>query len=182
MFVPLATNAGYTDIKKKQIKNDTEEIEGEGDNDSKDMAKPNIEELKKQQQRKDTTNKKSLKINIKVNIEENEKEIEKIKTQMNQEKYYNTYYCTLDDVKKRCFMYNPKNILIKRFFSHIFYRSLFYCKAFMIIKNRYINSFPTANIENKQLNYPSKIKNFSNILEPKLFLKKDVLCIIQKIY
>ena len=173
MFVPLATNAGYTDIKKKQIKNDTEEIEGEGDNDLKDMAKPNIEELKKQQQRKDTTSKKSLKINIKVNIEENEKEIEKIKTQMNQEKYYNTYYCTLDDVKKRCFMYNPKNILIKRFFSHIFYRSLFYCKAFMIIKNRYINSFPTANIENKQLNYPSKIKNFSNILEPKLFLKKD---------
>ena len=92
---------------------------------------------------------------------------------MNNERFYNTYFCSLDDIKKRCFINNPKNVLIKRLFSHIFYKSLFHCKAFMLIKNRYLNTFPEANIENKQLNYPSKMKNFSNIFEPKLFLKKD---------
>ena len=116
---------------------------------------------------------KNIKINIKTNQEINELEVEKIKYSMNYETYYSTYYCFLDDIKKRCFMYNPKNILIKRFFSHIFYRSFFNCKAFILIKNIYLNSFPKANVENKQLNYPSKIKNFSNIYEPKLFLRKN---------
>ena len=92
---------------------------------------------------------------------------------MNTEKYYSTYYTFMDDINKRCFLYNPKNILIKRFFSHIFYKSLFHCKTFMLIKNNYLNSFPKANIENKQLNYPTKLKNYSNIYQPKLFLKKD---------
>ena len=114
-----------------------------------------------------------IKVNIKTNKEINEQEIKKIKSDMKQEKYCDDYYTFLDDIKSRCFIYNPKNVLIKRFFAHIFHKSLFYCKAFMCIKNKYLNLFPEANMENKQLNYPSKIKNFSNIYEPKLFLKQN---------
>ena len=79
----------------------------------------------------------------------------------------------LDDVRNKCFIYNPKNMLIKRIFAHIYYNLLFYDKAFMYIKNKYLNLFPDSNINTKQLNYPSKMKNFSNFYEPKLFLKKD---------
>ena len=79
----------------------------------------------------------------------------------------------LDDIKNKCFIYNPKNLLIKRIFSHVYYNLLFYDNAFMYIKNKYFRGFPEANLNTKQLNYPSKIKNFSNIYEPKLFLRKD---------
>ena len=121
-------------------------------------------------------NEKEAKINIRSKIELDLKtniiEISKIKNNMSKEKYYNTYYTFFDDIENRYLLFNPKNILIKRFFSHIFYKSLFHCKAFIILKNKYLISFPEANVENKQLNYPSKIKNFSNIYEPKLFFKK----------
>ena len=112
----------------------------------------NIQEPKKLS-KKETMTKSDAKINIntKIGIKANESEIEKIKKGMNNERFYNTYFCSLDDIKKRCFIYNPKNVLIKRLFSHIFYQSLFYCKAFILIKNRYLNTFPEANIENKQL-------------------------------
>ena len=137
-----------------------------------DYVKLNIETTKKNNLNENIT-KPTINPNIKVNIKENELEIEKIKNSLNNQKYYNTYFSFFDDIKRRCFIYNPKNVLIKRLFSHIFYKSLFHCKAFMLIKNRYLNTFTEANVENKQLNYPSKIKNFSNILEPKLFLRKD---------
>ena len=139
---------------------------------SEDSSKSNIDEAKKNQI-KEMLPKRNIKLNLKINVEENEQEIEKIKNNMEKEKYFYTYYCFLDDVKKRCFIYNPKNILIKRLFSHIFYKSLFHCKAFMLIKNKYLNAFPSVNVENKQFDYPTKMKNFSNIMEPKLFLKKD---------
>ena len=158
IYIPLANIAGYESLIKKEKKNN----EKLNNNDSQENQKQNI-----------LNPKKNIKVNIKVNLEANEKEIENIKNNMRKEKYFNTYYCFLDDIKNRCFIYNPKNILIKRFFSHIFYRSIFYCKAFMLIKNKYFGAFPSANIENKQLNYPSKLKNFSNIMEPKLFLKKN---------
>ena len=115
----------------------------------------------------------NIKINIKTNFDINNQEIEKIKHELNKEKYYNNYYCILDNIKNRCFFQNPKNIFIKRKFSHLFYKSLFDCKAFKIIKNKYLNLFPQANAYNKQLNYPSKIKNFSDSIGPKLFLRKN---------
>ena len=160
----LSSLSGY-----KMTKTITKTINGDSNITSPEM---NIDESKKLN-RKEINEKSNIKLNIKVNLEENELEIENIKTKLNQQKHYSNYYCFLDDIKKRCFIYNPKNQLIKRLFSHIFYKSLFHCEAFMLIKNKYFNTFPEANVENKQLNYPTKIKNFSNILEPKLFLKKD---------
>ena len=102
-----------------------------------------------------------------------EEELNKIKKNINSKKYINHYYTFLDNIKNRCFIYNPKNTFIKRIFSHIYYNLLFYDKSFMYIKNKYLRAFPSANIYSKQINYPSKIKNFSNIYEPKIFLKKD---------
>ena len=157
LFVQIANISGYKNLIKNEANADSSN---------------NVDSQEALKQR-NIISKKTTRMNTKVNFEYNEQEIEKLKNNMSKEKYYNTYFTFLDDIKKRCFIYNPKNILIKRFFSHIFYRSLFYCKAFMLIKNRYLNSFPEANIENKQLDYPSKLKNFSNIMEPKLFLKKD---------
>jgi hypothetical protein len=155
-----------------KIENNTEKMK-KNNNENKDDIIPNYVIDNPKKKRRESSPNKNIKVNIKTNIEENNLEIEKIKNSMNNEKYYNSYYCFLDDIKERCFLYNPKNILIKRMFSHIFYKSIFHCKAFMLIKNIYLNTFPQSNIENKQLNYPSKVKNFSNILEPKLFLKKD---------
>ena len=154
-----------------KIENNSEKMKNNNENKDDIISNYVIDNPKKK--RKESSPNKNIKVNIKTNIEENNLEIEKIKNAMNNEKYYNSYYCFLDDIKERCFLYNPKNILIKRLFSHIFYKSIFHCKAFMLIKNIYLNTFPQSNIENKQLNYPSKVKNFSNILEPKLFLKKD---------
>ena len=112
-------------------------------------------------------------IKIKSNLDFNGKELEKIKKDLYKDKYYNDYYCDLDDIKNRCLIENPKSVFIKRNFSHIFYKSLFYCKAFKMIKNIYLTVFPQANAANKQLNYPSKLKNYSDSLGPKLFLRKN---------
>ena len=90
-----------------------------------------------------------------------------------QKKLHEETFFTLDDVRNKCFIYNPKNLFIKRIFSHIYYKLIFYDKAFMYIKNKYLRQFKKANINTKQLNFPSKVKNFSNFFEPKLFLRKD---------
>ena len=102
-----------------------------------------------------------------------EEKMKNIKENLSTNKYMNHYFCFFDDIKNKCFIYNPKNILIKIIFSHIYYNLIFYDKAFMYVKNKYLRHFPTANKFTKQLNYPSKIKNFSNYYEPKIFLRKD---------
>ena len=159
IYSTMATFSGYEN--NLEIVKKNEEVEEDKNNIETQEDKIPIKE------------KKIIKVNIKVNTEINELEITKIKNNIYQEKYYNDYYCFLDDIKSRCFIYNPKNVLIKRFFAHIFHKALFHCKAFVTIKNKYLNLFPDANIENKQLNYPSKIKNFANVYEPKLFLRKN---------
>ena len=113
---------------------------------------------------------KSIKSKQSKNIEINEKELEIIKKNIINK---DDYFCFLDDINNRCFIYSPKNMLIKRIFSHIYYNLLFYDNMFLYVKNKYLTTFPSANMETKQLNYPSKIKNFSNFIEPKIFLKKD---------
>ena len=120
IYIPLANIAGYESLIKKKKKNN----EKLNNNDSQENQKQNI-----------LNPKKNIKINIKVNLEANEKEIENIKNNMRKEKYFNTYYCFLDDIKNRCFIYNPKNILIKRFFSHIFYRLVLFHQQILKISN-----------------------------------------------
>ena len=155
--------------KKDKKKNKTNEI----DIHNIDVKKIDASEIKTNNDNTDTNSGQKLKYDIKANLEINEKEIEKIKNDLSKDKYYNDYYCNLDDINARLRIENPKNVFIKRNFSHIFYKSLFYCKAFKKIKNIYLTIFPKANAVNKQLNYPSKVKNFSDSLGPKLFLRKN---------
>ena len=161
LYRVIASHIGYKyDFEKKLKKNKT---------DKKDKQK----DIKKTNEQNNSKLEQVIKVNLKTNPEINKQEIEKIKNELNKDKYYNNYYCNLDNIKNRCFIQNPKNIFIKRSFSHIFYKSLFNCKAFKIIKIKYLNLFPQANAFNKQLNYPSKIKNFSDSIGPKLFLRKN---------
>ena len=181
IYFVLETISGFKiEKKKKEIKENVPEEEN-NDNNEDGKNKNKIDDSKKQPRKDPISNKLNIKINFKPNFEINEEEIKKIKAHLDEQKYYNTYFTFLDDIKRRCFIYNPKNILIKRFFSHLFYKSIFHCNAFMLIKNIYLNSFPEAIVGNKQLNYPSKLKNFSNLYEPKLFLKKD-FCFYKKVF
>ena len=168
LYTKISGYVGYTNnYEKKGFENKNKKA------DKKDKKNDIIETNRTTNEDKDKDQEKSLKINIKADLETNAKEIEKIKKDLSKDKYYNDFYCDLDDIKNRCRIENPKSVFIKRNFSHIFYKSLFYCKAFKIIKNIYLTMFPQANAANKQLNYPSKIKNFSDTIGPKLFLRKN---------
>ena len=157
---------------KFKIKKNKTDKKDKKKNNINDIINMDLDDLKKYEN-KYNNSEQTIKINIKTNLAINEQEIEKIKNDLRKDKYYNDYFCNLDDIKNRCRIGNPKSVFIKRNFSHIFYKSLFYCKAFKIIKNIYLTIFPQANVKNKQLNYPSKIKNYSDSLGPKLFLKKN---------
>ena len=71
---------------------------------------------------------------------------------------------------------NPKNFFLKIKFSNVYKDILFYNKTFIDIKKIY--SYKLRNEEgfvrdSKQKNYPTSQKNFSNFLEPRIFLKRD---------
>ena len=68
---------------------------------------------------------------------------------------------------------NPKNEFFFKTFSHSFIDIFFYNKPFINLKNFYISNFKTGR-ENKALNYPSRLKNFSNKFECPLFLTQDL--------
>ena len=46
-----------------------------------------------------------------------------------QKKLHEETFFTLNDVRNKCFIYNPKNLFIKRIFSHIYYKLIFYDKV-----------------------------------------------------
>ena len=56
-------------------------------------------------------------------------------------------------------------------FSIYFFDSFFNNEQFKIMKNYYLQNFNGIQETTKVLDYPSKIKNFNNGLEPNLFLK-----------
>ena len=73
------------------------------------------------------------------------------------------------------YLFNVKRDLMKNIFSLNFLDTIFNDKAFIILKKEFFKTYGqsleglTENIH--YLNYPTKIKNFSNGLEPSLFLK-----------
>ena len=71
---------------------------------------------------------------------------------------------------------NPKNFFLKIKFSNVYKDILFFNKTFIKIKKFY--SYLLRNEEglvkeSKQKNYPTSQKNYSNFLEPRIFLKRD---------
>ena len=73
------------------------------------------------------------------------------------------------------YLFNVKRDLMKNIFSLNFLDTIFNDKTFIILKKEFFKTYGqsleglTENIH--YLNYPTKIKNFSNGLEPSLFLK-----------
>ena len=65
---------------------------------------------------------------------------------------------------------------MKKIFSNIFKNVIFKDRKFQKLKYLYISRFSDKLgffIKTKHLEYPTKEKNFSNSLEPKIFFKRD---------
>ena len=70
-----------------------------------------------------------------------------------------------------CFIFNVKKELMMTVFSLYFFDSFFNNETFKILKNYYFKVFKGIQKSTKLLDYPTKVKNFKNSLEPMLFLK-----------
>ena len=70
-----------------------------------------------------------------------------------------------------CYLRNAKKELMMNIFSIFFVDSFFNNEQFKIMKYYYLQNFDGIQKSTKLLDYPSKIKNFNNGLEPNLFLK-----------
>ena len=81
----------------------------------------------------------------------------------------------LELIEKKNIIFNPKNFFFKKIFAQIYQNLIFNDNIFKSIKLAYLLTFRKFNIckETKQFNYPVKQKNFSNSIEPKIFLRKN---------
>ena len=77
---------------------------------------------------------------------------------------------------------NPKKEFMKKIFGIYFSESFFENTTFKTLKNIYLNKFKLSDSNTKLLNYPSKVKHFSNGLEPPNFLKDNNKFFISKIF
>ena len=80
---------------------------------------------------------------------------------------YTNYFNEPDE----CFLKNPKKELMMTIFSLYFFDAFFKNNNFKLMKNYYLQNFEGIQKSTKLLDYPSKIKNFNNGLDPCLFLK-----------
>ena len=86
------------------------------------------------------------------------------------------FFSTFERIKKGNIIYNPKQYFLKIRFSNVFKNILFNDKIFNYVRLCYLikyRKYKNINKELKQINYPSKQKNFSNILEPQMFLRRN---------
>ena len=80
------------------------------------------------------------------------------------------------------FILNPKKELMMNVFSIYFFDSFFINDNFITMKNYYIQNFEGIQKSTKLLDFPTKIKNYNNGLEPCLFLKPFSTFFIQKVF
>ena len=93
-----------------------------------------------------------------------EKEIDKI------------FLSSFEIIKKNNIIYNPKNYYFKIIFAQIFRDIIFNDKTFKSLKLSFFSKYKQyerLEKESKQMNYPTKQKNFSNAFEPRIFLRRD---------
>ena len=79
-------------------------------------------------------------------------------------------------IKEKYLILNPRNFFFKKIFSEVYKDLIFKNKTFIDIKNIYIminKNRKGFTRETKQLDYPSRQKNFSNFLEPRIFIRRD---------
>ena len=88
----------------------------------------------------------------------------------------NALFNSIESIDKNYIIYKPKKYFFNIIFSEIYKNLAYNDKTFKKIKNTYLIKFrysKDVHKESKQTNYPTKQKNFSNILEPRIFLKRD---------
>ena len=86
------------------------------------------------------------------------------------------FYSSFEMFTKNNIIFNPKKLFFKIIFPLAFKDMIFNDRAFRDIKLTFLLKFRNNNNlikETKQMPYPVKQKNFSNFLEPKIFLKRD---------
>ena len=79
-------------------------------------------------------------------------------------------------IKENYTILNPRNFFFKKIFSDIYKDFMFENKSFLDIKNIYLMKYRKREgltRESKQINYPTRQKNYSNFLEPRIFLRRD---------
>ena len=90
--------------------------------------------------------------------------------------FENKCFLTFDKLVRENVILNPKNNFLKIVFSSAFKDIFFKDKIFQKIKYSFSCKYRKNigfELRTKQLEYPSKEKNFSNSLEPKSFLRRD---------
>ena len=87
----------------------------------------------------------------------------------------NEYFSKFQLIKKSSNIYRPRNYFFKIVFSEIYKNLIFNDNIFKLIKLQYLSTYRTnnINISTKQIAFPVKQKNFSNSVEPKIFLRKN---------
>ena len=85
-------------------------------------------------------------------------------------------YNSFELIKSKNIIFSPKNYFFKIIFAEIYKNIMFNDKTFKLIRSIYLlqkREFRELNRDTKQINYPTIQKNFSNSLEPKIFLRRD---------
>ena len=77
----------------------------------------------------------------------------------------------LNDIDK-LLLKNPKKEIMNNIFSLYYIDIFYYNEAFCKMRDYYINKFKSTNPFTKVIDFPSKLKNYSNNLESPLFIKQ----------
>ena len=142
------------------------------------------------EEKKDNISNEILLINIDNNINNNIENKKKEKDEKNDDndeipllelKNELFSHIIFDDINKE-YIKNIKKELMKNIFGIYFEESFYNNKTFQKMKNYYLNIYDDTKSETKLLNYPSKIKSFTNGLDIPLFLKEDNKFFITKLF
>lgn len=109
--------------------------------------------------------------NLEEELNNNDKSLE-----LPEEKDEKEFYSAFTKINNESIIYSPKNYFLKIIFSEAFKNLIFNDDTFKLIRATYLTKFRTyndINKESKQMNYPTKQKNYSNSIEPKIFLRRD---------
>ena len=160
--------------KEKKIDNNNNDINidnnlniNEFNNIKEPIIKENIIEKKENEINENINIDQNIIINIDDNYIDNKKsEINEI----NISEHINSIYF-FEDIDKN-YVINYKKYLMNNIFSIFFMDTFFYNDLFKKMKIYYLNKYQNVNYGTKMLNYPSKMKNYNNGLEPGIFLKQ----------
>ena len=170
-------NSSRKKISKKSIKHDMKVNNSINNEIIKDLDKINETSTKSISSKilpifqfRNTENLQSVK-NLGEDLDSNKSYISKI-SDINDKEYFSSF----ENLTKETIINNPKNYYFKIIFAEIYKDLIFNDDTFKSIKSAYLSkyrNFSQIHKDSKQTNYPIKQKNFSNSLEPRIFMRRD---------